>query len=65
VALGANTLCWPSDLTDLATFVNKAVGGARDWDRGAYGDGTASVRIGAAVSAFLAQHDEATTAGAR
>jgi UDP-N-acetylglucosamine 2-epimerase len=55
VALGANTLCSPSDITDLVSAVNKAVAGPRDWYRDSYGDGTASVRIGAAVNAFLSE----------
>jgi UDP-GlcNAc3NAcA epimerase len=65
VALGANTLCSPSNIADLASAVDKAVAGPRDWFRDAYGDGTAGARIGAAVSAFLARSDAMPGAEAR
>lgn len=55
VALGANELLPPGDASGmLASVVDRAMSGAREWDRDVYGGGDAGERIASAVTAWLA-----------
>jgi UDP-N-acetylglucosamine 2-epimerase len=54
VAAGANRLLPPADAaTTLSAAALERLEAARDWDRSAYGDGTAAPRIAAAVRRLL------------
>lgn len=54
VDLGANRLISPSSTTILDGAIESAWSSRNDWDRSAYGDGRAAVRIASDVRSFLA-----------
>ena len=56
VNLGANRLVSPSSTELLDGAIEAASCSGKDWDRGAYGDGTAGLRIASEARRFLAGH---------